>query len=120
MADYLSGIDSIQKAIQLRDELICVMERAGISLQKWLSNEPYIIKDLSECRNFKESMFETMKILGLHWNVNNDMLQYKIKKHDKNASTNKWSILTETAVIFDLLSLIELSIVKAKLIIQSL
>jgi len=32
---------------------------------------------------------ETTKILGLYWNVRNDMLQYKIKKYKENAATNK-------------------------------
>lgn len=48
------------------------------------------------------------------------MLQYKIKKYDENAPTNKRSILAETAAIFDSLGLIGPRIVKAKLIIQSL
>jgi len=122
MDDYLGGADSIEKTIQLRDELICVMKRAGMNLQKWLSNESCIIENLSEKESSDECMFNygTTKILGLYWNARNNMLQYKIKEYDENTTTNKRKILAETAAIFDPLGLIGPIIVKAKLMIQNL
>jgi len=65
MNDYFDGAKSIKQTIQLSNALICVMKKVGMSLRKWLSNEPCIIKDLSEKESSKEFNYKT-KILGLH------------------------------------------------------
>ncbi|XP_016657058.1 uncharacterized protein LOC107882735 [Acyrthosiphon pisum] len=124
MDDFLSGAETKEEAIKLRDEVILIMKKAGMTLRKWSSNEPSIVSCMSEKENANECIFEEesiTKILGLYWNADGDVLQYKVKEyHDENTTISKRHILAETAAIFDPLGLVGPIIVQAKLIIQSL
>ncbi|XP_029348389.1 uncharacterized protein LOC115034949 [Acyrthosiphon pisum] len=100
MDDFLSGAETKEEAIKLRDEVILIMKKAGMTLRKWSSNEPSIVSCMSEKENANECIFEEesiTKILGLYWNAD-----------------------AETPAIFDPLGLVGPIIVQAKLIIQSL
>ncbi|XP_060855211.1 uncharacterized protein LOC132932879 [Metopolophium dirhodum] len=124
MDDFLSGVETKEEAIKLRDEVILIMKKAGMTLKKWSSNEPSIVSCMSEKENANECIFEEesiTKILGLYWNADGDVLQYKVKEyHDENTTISKRHILAETAAIFDPMGLVGPIIVQAKLIIQSL
>lgn len=124
MDDFLSGAETKEEAIKLRDEVILIMKKAGMTLRKWSSNEPSIVSCMSEKENANECIFEEesiTKILGLYWNADGDVLQYKVKEyHDENTTISKRHILAETAAIFDPMGLVGPIIVQAKLIIQSL
>jgi len=53
-----------------------------MTLRKWSSNEPSRVSCMSEKENANGCMFEEesiTKTLGLYWNANGDVLQYKIK-----------------------------------------
>ncbi|XP_008180316.1 uncharacterized protein LOC100571864 [Acyrthosiphon pisum] len=125
MDDFLSGAETKEEAIKLRDEVILIMKKAGMTLRKWSSNEPSIVSCMSEKENANECIFEEesiTKILGLYWNADGDVLQYKViqEYHDENTTISKRHILAETAAIFDPMGLVGPIIVQAKLIIQSL
>lgn len=124
MDDFLSGAETKEEAIKLRDEVILIMKKAGMTLRKWSSNEPSIVSCMLEKENANECIFEEesiTKILGLYWNADGDVLQYKVKEyHDENTTISKRHILAETAAIFDPMGLVGPIIVQAKLIIQSL
>ncbi|KAE9521541.1 hypothetical protein AGLY_018067, partial [Aphis glycines] len=123
MDDFLSGAETIEEAIKLRDEVILIMKKAGMTLRKWSSNEPSIVSCMSDKENSNGCIFEEesiTKILGLYWNANGDVLQYKVKEYNENTTISKRHILAETAAIFDPMGLVGPIIVQAKLIIQSL
>ncbi|XP_025190399.1 uncharacterized protein LOC112590994 [Melanaphis sacchari] len=123
MDDFLSGAETIEEAIKLRDEVILIMKKAGMTLRKWSSNEPSIVSCISDKEKSNGCIFEEesiTKILGLYWNANGDVLQYKVKEYNENTTISKRHILAETAAIFDPMGLVGPIIVQAKLIIQSL
>ncbi|KAF0706201.1 Integrase catalytic domain-containing protein, partial [Aphis craccivora] len=67
MDDFLSGADTIENATKLRDEVILIMKKAGMTLRKWSSNEPSLISCMSKKENANGCIFEDepiTKILG--------------------------------------------------------
>jgi len=121
MDDYLGGAMSKTGAIKLRDNLISIMSKAGLELRKWLSNDPELIVDVHTDNNSIRAMGELMtKILGLHWNSDDDMLFYTVQQVEVNAPITKRKILSEIATIFDPLGLLGPVIIIAKIIMQSL
>ncbi|XP_015376264.1 PREDICTED: uncharacterized protein LOC107170613 [Diuraphis noxia] len=94
MDDYLGGAMSKAGAIQLRDDLISIMSKAGLELRKWLSNDPELI-------------------VNVHSDNNN--IRGRGQCPDSQAK-----ILSEIATIFDPLGLFGPVIIIAKIIMQKL
>lgn len=74
MDDFLSGAETVEAAIQLRDGLMEVLSSAGLELRKWQSNKNSLISILSvdandnEIINTREIDKDAItKILGLFW-----------------------------------------------------
>ncbi|XP_050527955.1 uncharacterized protein LOC126898049 [Daktulosphaira vitifoliae] len=122
MDDYLGGTDTIESAVQLRDDLICIFQRAGMSLCKWLSNKNTVVDDTVENKNNERAFESTItKILGLTWDPANDMFIFKINLNIyAESDLTKRKILSEVASIYDPLGLLGPVIIRAKLFIQSL
>ncbi|XP_043470230.1 uncharacterized protein LOC122503667 [Leptopilina heterotoma] len=67
--DMLSGSQTFEDAMKLRDELIQLLSKDGFNLRKWASNDPNLIKDLSsESSDSLQTLdhSEIVKTLGLH------------------------------------------------------
>ncbi|XP_050535012.1 uncharacterized protein LOC126902032 [Daktulosphaira vitifoliae] len=122
MDDYLGGTDTIESAVQLCDDLICIFQRAGMSLCKWLSNKNTVVDDMVENKNNERAFESTItKILGLTWDPANDMFIFKINLNIySECDLTKRKILSEVASIYDPLGLLGPVIIRAKLFIQSL
>lgn len=121
--DLLSGTDTIEEALVIRDQLISILQRGSFQLRKWASNEPSLLSELNNA-NDKHMIIEfhshdKLKTLGIHWNAIRDTLGYKtaIRKID---TPTKRNILSMIASMFDPLGLIGAIVVRGKLIIQEL
>lgn len=86
MDDFLSGTETLEAAIKLRDGLVEVLSSAGLELRKWKSNKDNLIADLSVDTNDSKIIHtceinnDTItKILGLSWRSNT--LQFEV--HEK-------------------------------------
>ncbi|XP_076660720.1 uncharacterized protein LOC143364103 [Halictus rubicundus] len=119
--DLLTGCDTVDEAIALRESLERILAKAGFSLRKWASNDPKSIGHVSGVTQNLEFRIldKEPKTLGLLWSVSSDQLSYsaQIRKHTRITKRN---ILAEIAQIFDPLGLIGPVIVKSKLFMQEL
>lgn len=121
--DLLTGANTFQDALELRNDLVSITQRGGLILQKWASNEPRLIRDFSskaEGELMSLDMSDTIKTLGISWTVKNDTIVYTVKCPENDDKITKRSILSEIARLFDPLGLLGQVIVKAKLMIQTL
>ncbi|XP_055714801.1 uncharacterized protein LOC129808920 [Phlebotomus papatasi] len=117
--DCLTSVTSVEELLELKGQLISLLNRAGMQLSKFKSNCPYAIEDkpaTQETLNFED---ETVKTLGMIWNPNSDTFQYIVQEIIEDQPITKRLILSTIARIFDPIGLISPLITKAKLIFQS-
>ena len=122
MDDLLTGTNSIEAAISIKNQLIELLKLGGFNLRQWASNEQKIIDDL---KNASEAQFlclepsQSTKVLGIQWDPNTDKISYSVKPL-ANERITKRNILSEIAQLFDPLGLLGPVIVIAKLLMQEL
>lgn len=121
--DLLSGADTIEETVKLRDQVIQVLSLGGFNLRQCASNDNSVLNGLSNTRinlNLTQQNDHTLKTLGIYWNSIQDSIQYTVQQLPLNLKVTKRTIASEVAKIFDPLGLVNPSIVQAKLLLQSL
>jgi hypothetical protein len=123
MDDLLTGTNSLNEAIQIRDEITSILKGGGFQLCKWTSNCAELLPkstDSSEISKFITLDLQAdTKTLGLLWNCATDKLKYNISDFSTNRVTKR-GILSIIAQIYDLIGLISPIVVRAKIILQNL
>jgi hypothetical protein len=123
MDDLLTGTNSLNEGIQIRDEIASILKDGGFQLCKWASNCAELLPKSTDL--FEISKFITLdlqadtKTLGLLWNCATDKLKYNISDFSTNPVTKR-GILSIIAQIYDLIGLISSIVVRAKIILQNL
>ncbi|XP_055522606.1 uncharacterized protein LOC129716796 [Wyeomyia smithii] len=122
--DVLTGADTEQEAVLLREQLSTIFASGGFHLRKWASNSAAVLKGVPVADREIEisigiSDEQVIKALGIHWQPCSDMFQFsyirtKILQHTKR------TILSQIASLFDPLGLLAPVIVKAKLVMQQM
>ncbi|XP_060836302.1 uncharacterized protein LOC132918963 [Rhopalosiphum padi] len=119
--DCLTGADTLTEAIQLRNELISVMHKAGFELSKWTANHKNLIPDTNENEASAVSMDkESVKTLGLYWEPNSDYYTYVVQTPKTNIKVTKRDIIAGIATLFDPLGLVGPVILVGKILLQDL
>jgi len=123
MDDLITGANSLEETLAIRDEVTALLKRGGFVLRKWASNHPDLLKDIpgDATGNFILELNKdgTAKTLGVEWNQTRDVLQYSIKI-TRPSSCTKRLMLSSIAQIFDPLGLLAPVILTAKLLIQEI
>ena len=122
--DWTSGADTVQEAIDLKDEMKDMLQTAGMQIRKFSSNSEEFLQSCSlEDREvqlpFKFDYDDTVKTLGIRWNPSIDAFQFIVSLVENQVNTKR-SILSNTAKIFDPPGLLGPIITKAKLFMQQL
>lgn len=124
--DILSGADTVDEAIRLKDELISLLDLRSFSLHKWCTNEPHILTDIPmEKQNFDEidinkNNFVT-KTLGMSYNTVTDNFKLSTPKiFDINECVTKRQVLSLISKFYDPLGLSGPVLVAAKVIMQKI
>ncbi|XP_058817515.1 uncharacterized protein LOC131680822 [Topomyia yanbarensis] len=123
--DCLGGEQSVEKAVQLRDELIELLQKGGFSLRKFSSNKLEALQGLSAEQIGTQSSLtftsqETVKALGVIWEPEQDMLRFDSNVKQSETIVTKRSILWSISQLFDPLGLIAPVVIRGKLIMQEL
>lgn len=125
MDDLLSGTNNVRDALQLHAELTALLERSGMNLRKWASNNDTVLQSISAAPNNDDAMVLTwdktdqLKTLGLQWNPKTDTIQYHVALKECRR-VSKRTILSQIAQIFDPLGLLGPIVVVAKLLLQKI
>ena len=113
-----TGTDTIEKAWVINNEVIELLQEGGFELDKWASNNPELLKDISKQTSgliIIDSDSESY-ILGIKWDHFKDALCFHCAVASSNR-TSKRNIIFELARLFDPLGLLDLVITNVKLII---
>lgn len=120
--DMLSGGNSVEEVIQIRQQVTALLLKGNFIIRKWVSNEPEILKDIpsDQCDRFLKFHDGTdiTKTLGLIWDPKNDNFIFSFTPTTSNVVHTKRSILSSIARLYDPLGLIGPVITKAKIFMQ--
>ncbi|KAL0892639.1 hypothetical protein ABMA27_014364 [Loxostege sticticalis] len=124
--DLLAGHNQLDIAKQTQQQLIDMLQGAGINLRKWSSNSSELLHHLSKDQlnpsviDFKHA--ESTKTLGLRWEPTTDSFKFQSKlDHDIDINTTKYTkrmMLSDISKLFDPLGWLSPITIKAKLLFQ--
>ncbi|KAM8702090.1 hypothetical protein ACLKA7_004951 [Drosophila subpalustris] len=123
--DCLTGADSAQEAINIREELVKILRPNGFNLRKWCSNNDQLLHgipkdDVASVVKFDDSLDSyRIKALGLIWMPKKDQLCGRAQSSTALKITKR-VVCSELAQIFDPLGLFAPVVVKAKIFMQRL
>ncbi|XP_051167315.1 uncharacterized protein LOC127285377 [Leptopilina boulardi] len=120
--DGLTGAQTYDEALFIRNQLIKLLKKGGFNLQKWASNHPELCEIQTEVPETHMSLHrsEVIKALGLHWDVNLDVFVYTVKLPNSTYPLTKRKILSTISKLFDPLGLLGPVIIVGKILIQQL
>ena len=119
--DILTGTNTVDQVIKLRDELISLTKAGGFTLRKWVSNDRRVVRSLPDTLTNVDLLNKNseMKALGIQWDRIKDGITYKVfEKFDERIT--KRTILSNITRLYDPIGLIGPVIVAAKIIMQML
>ena len=107
--DLLIGASTFDDALHLRNENTALLQRGGLNLRQWASNEPLLLEGLplgSINLKLQSRQDQTIKSLGVHWNSERNIIIYTVSPITRNSRVTKRTALSHTARIFDPLGLL--------------
>ena len=77
MDDSMFSVESPEKTIKLKEELINLWRSAGMNTNKWVTNYPELLRtieaeNVSKNLNLGDKESKSIKTLGVIWNASND------------------------------------------------
>ena len=103
--DLLTGSDSSHVLTQLNTDISELLSRYGFTLHKWSSNDRNITSShTNSSLDFNKD--QTVRTLGIQWDVHADSFVYNIQRNFKIDVFNKRKVLSVIAGIYDPLGLI--------------
>ncbi|XP_017791629.1 PREDICTED: uncharacterized protein LOC108573663 [Habropoda laboriosa] len=100
--DLLTGANTMEEAKHVQTQIGELLQRGGLTIRQWASNEPALLKGLSEDQIHPKILGDdtTMKALGVSWDARNDAIRYSVEI-PVNDKVSKRTILSTIAKIFD-------------------
>lgn len=77
MDDYTHSVDTIEKAITIRQQIEKVLAKGGFELAKWNSNCNEVLRPSEGMQTHEIDDIESTSILGLIWEPATDCLRFK-------------------------------------------
>ena len=124
--DYLGGADSTEQAIRLQEEMCSLFQMGGFLLRKWNCSDAKVLQSISpELRDSRRVITlsdseQYTKTLGIEWNPQDDHFRVCIVDLPRVHQMTKRSLVSDVAKIFDALGWFSPTIIKAKILLQSL
>ncbi|XP_029055232.2 uncharacterized protein LOC114882514 [Osmia bicornis bicornis] len=122
--DLLTGADSFEAALEIKNQCIGLAKAGGFHLRQWASNDTRLIAEL-QSNTQRASLCldptEARKTLGIYWNTTDDKISYTFKQMPtEHSRMTKRVLLSQIAQLFDPLGLLGPVIIKAKIVMQQL
>ena len=119
MDDLLSGADHVETLMQIRKEVIHILNACGFNLAKWYSNYTALNgEELVRQLGIQDS--DSTRALGIIWKTDDDVLNFRLEDNYDNLPATKRNILSISSRLFDPLGLLAPIIIKAKILIQKI
>ncbi|XP_062707822.1 uncharacterized protein LOC134288108 [Aedes albopictus] len=125
MDDMISGVNNADEGKVLCNQLLELLQSAGLSLRKWSSNSSEILENIPvELRDGRAVLdldsTPSVKTLGLKWTPATDNLGFHVPKWNEESVITKRIALSDSARLYDPLGLVGPVIVLAKSFMQEL
>lgn len=121
--DLLTGANTVDEVVFLRNQLTQLLECGGLKIRQWASNDPRALKGLETESINKHLLLQdttTIKTLGIKWDSSHDTIIYTVNPLHTPERITKRTIMSVIARIFDPLGLLAPIIITAKIIMQKL
>ena len=124
--DGLTGTDSVDKAIEVHNQLQSLFGEGGFLLHKWNSSELRVLQHIKPELRDSQSVHpmpdtkEYMKTLGIEWNTGVDHFPLAISDLPHLDNLTKRTLVSDIAKTFDVLGWVSPTIIKAKIFLQKL
>lgn len=122
--DVITGADNLEEAFELYAQLFNLLKCGNFNLRKWIMNcnellelIPVEYREYSEFFDFNKT--NTVKALGLQWNITDDCFSFKINI-DANYNVTKRSLVSDAAKLYDPLGWLAPYTILAKIEFQDL
>ncbi|XP_017471090.1 PREDICTED: uncharacterized protein LOC108362572 [Rhagoletis zephyria] len=121
--DCLSGASSVDKAVELQQQLQILLQRGGFTLRKWNSNSGDFLQKIQGTNANKICALDSdqdTKALGIYWSCQDDYIGYKVKVSVVSVAITKRQQLSDVAKIYDPACLLAPIIITGKRMCQDL
>ena len=122
--DCLAGTETVEEAVNLRQQLNELLSRAKFTLRKWRSSSAAVLdtipKSLRESETTQSLPSGQHKALGIHWDTGQDTFHVATPALQNSLIITKRTIASEVAKVYDILGLFSPTILQAKLLLQCL
>ncbi|XP_043496473.1 uncharacterized protein LOC122520491 [Polistes fuscatus] len=120
--DTFAGADNIPTAVRKRDELVKLLDSAGIQLDKWAANSIEVLPDSARPGVEKHiEVDQTVKTLWVRWVPEQDEFRFDVASvADLAAAHTKRSVLSNIARLFDPLGWLSPVTVVVKILMQDM
>ncbi|XP_078344112.1 uncharacterized protein LOC144629777 [Oculina patagonica] len=124
--DCLKSVPSTELAIRLREDLSQLLERGGFRLTKLSCNKKEVLETIPTSDiarslvdlDLNADALPIERTLGIHWNMESDMLTFKVVP--KTKPFTRRGILSVTSSIYDPLGMVSPIVLPAKKLLQDL
>ncbi|CAI6364994.1 unnamed protein product [Macrosiphum euphorbiae] len=121
--DIVIGSDTEEQLLRRKNDIVNLLRCGACELSKWTSNSALILESLRpedriDSVSFDPRDEQSVKVLGLHWNTNNDNFAYHTSIQ-QTASTKR-QVLSVIARLFDPIGALGPLLLWAKCFMQSL
>ena len=124
--DGLCGADTVEKAVQLQNQLQALFSRGGFLLCKWKSSEssvlqhvpPHLLDSLPS--HSISDLDDFAKTLGIEWSTKLDSFRLTVAKFPRLEVITKRALISDVAQTFDVLGWFTPSIIMIKVLLQQL
>ncbi|XP_055916442.1 uncharacterized protein LOC129949183 [Eupeodes corollae] len=117
--DMLTGADDLETLTRKRNEVVAILNSAGLELSKWNSNHCSLIQEATR-KEFKLTESNLTSTLGIAWNPSTDQFSFSYKPNQTYTRYTKRSILSLASSLFDPMGLLSPIIIRAKIVLQQL
>ncbi|XP_066585595.1 uncharacterized protein [Prorops nasuta] len=122
--DIFAGAMTLTDAKEKMDELIVLLQSAGMQLDKWSANHPDLLSKLPEQEECVDKVIDydsSVKTLGVYWNPIADAFSFVLRNEfSETELTTKRTILSQISRLFDPLGWLSPCIVTVKILLQDL
>ena len=117
--NLITGSNTIPEAIELYKKAKSIFDDISMNLREWTTNEEKVNMFIQDKDRAKPGV---MKVLGHNWDIETDQLSLQPSNHvlDTKLKETKRSVLKNVASVFDPLGLYSPTILKGKLLLQTL
>ena len=106
--DVLTGAETLDQGVSVREDLNTLLAKAQMKLRKWRSNSRDLLNSIpqelrEDSMQIATSKTYGTKAIGVHWNTHSDMLHVSTSAQGLDKLPTKREIASAVAQVFDIL-----------------